>query len=190
MKLTAKGGNGGRLFQGLTPEDQALVRQVFDAVYGTRTAPDVVQMCLNPKTEVAMGVHKLDSSLARGAVNASGARAAANPFGVVSDGLAAQSNPFAMATASQPAAAPAAPAKAADVPTRQERVLEFLSLYAYLTHAPWLTPFVDENGNCTDPMTIIGKLNAFDASVTDETALSECFKRVFAVWYWREGGRA
>lgn len=39
-------------------------------------------------------------------------------------------------------------------------------------------------------MTIIGKLNAFDASVTDETALSECFKRVFAVWYWREGGRA
>ena len=84
----------------------------------------------------------------------------------------------------------AAPAKAADVPTRQERVLEFLSLYAYLTHAPWLTPFVDENGNCTDPMTIIGKLNAFDASVTDETALSECFKRVFAVWYWREGGRA
>ena len=40
------------------------------------------------------------------------------------------------------------------------------------------------------PMTIIGKLNAFDASVTDETALSECFKRVFAVWYWREGGRA
>lgn len=112
-----------------------------------------------------MGVHKLDSSLARGAVNAPGARAAANPFGVVSDGLAAQSNPFAMATASQPAAAPAAPAKAADVPTRQERVLEFLSLYAYLTHAPWLTPFVDENGNCTDPMTIIGKLNAFDASV-------------------------
>ena len=95
-----------------------------------------------------------------------------------------------VATASQPAAAPAAPAKAADVPTRQERVLEFLSLYAYLTHAPWLTPFVDENGNCTDPMTIIGKLNAFDASVTDETALSECFKRVFAVWYWREGGRA
>ncbi len=183
-------GNGGRLFQWLTPEDQALVRQVFDAVYGTRTAPDAVQMCLNPKTEVAMGVHKLDSSLARGAVNAPGARAAANPFGVVSDGLAAQSNPFAMATASQPAAAPAAPAKAVDVPTRQERVLEFLSLYAYLTHAPWLTPFVDENGNCTDPMTIIGKLNAFDASVTDETALSECFKRVFAVWYWREGGRA
>ena len=33
-------------------------------------------------------------------------------------------------------------------------------------------------------MTIIGKLNAFDGGVSDEVALSECFKHVFNVWYW------
>ena len=69
-------------------------------------------------------------------------------------------------------------------------MLEFLALYAYLTQADWLRPFVDENGSCTDPMTIVGRLNAFPADTTDENALAECFKRVFAAWYWREGDGA
>lgn len=182
-------GNGGRLYKWLTPEDQALVRQVFDAAYGTRTSPDAVQMCANPKTEVAMGVHKLDASLARNAVGSTGRPGFnANPFGVSSDAYGMNANPFAMAGATPQSAAPSLPEKPVQVPGRQERVLEFLSIYAYLTRAPWLLPYVDENGNCTDLMTIIGKLNAFDSGVNDEIALSECFKRVFAVWYWREGG--
>lgn len=168
-------GNGGRFFRWLSDEDQNLVRRVFDETYGTRTAPDAVQMCAFPKTEVAMGVQQLDESLARGTAGASRSGAA---------------NPFLVAPAGAPPAAPAAAAPAADAATREQRVLEFLALYAYLTQADWLRPFVDENGNCTDPMTIVGRLNAFPADTTDENALAECFKRVFAAWYWREGDGA
>ncbi len=189
-------GNGGRLYKWLTAEDQVLVRRVLDAVYGTHTAPDAVQMCLNPKTEVAMGVHKLDSALARN--DAPGGRAGftTNPFGV-GGGLGAEAqdapraavSPFAMAGALPAAEAEPVPENPVEVPSRQERVMEFLTLYARLTNAPWLTRYVDQNGACADSMTIIGKLNAFDETTSDEIALSECFKRVFDVWYWREGGQ-
>lgn len=188
-------GNGGRLYKWLTPQDQSLVRQVFDVVYATRTAEDALQMCANPKTEVAMGVHKLDSALARNEVlGANRPGFNTNPFGMGSDayGMPAsnpyvQNNPFAMTNAG--AADRPAPENTIEVPGRQERVLEFLSIYSFLTRAPWLMPYVDENGNCSDMMTIVGKLNAFDEGINDEVALSECFKRVFAVWYWRQGGR-
>ena len=73
---------------------------------------------------------------------------------------------------------------AIEVPSRQDRVLEFLAVYEYLTKAPWLAPYINENGQCADRMTITGKLNAFDGGVSDEVALSECFKHVFNVWYW------
>jgi hypothetical protein len=189
-------GNGGRLYKWLTAEDQALVRRVFDAVYGTRTAPDAVQMCANPKTEVAMGVHKLDAALARNDAQSGRSGFTTNPFHVGSnpfgmgEGQEQPGNPFAMAGGLVAAQAEVLPEKAIEVPDRQARVMEFLTIYAYLTRAPWLTPYVDENGGCADSMTIIGKLNAFDETVNDEIALSECFKRVFDVWYWREGGRA
>ena len=72
------------------------------------------------------------------------------------------------------------------MPGRQDRVLEFLAVYKDLTKAPWLPLYIDASGQwqCSDGMTIIGKLNAFDGGVSDEVALSECFKHVFNVWYW------
>ena len=172
-------GNGGRLYTWLTEEDQALVRQIFDLVYGVETSLDAVQMCPMPKTEVALGVHKLDASLACGAVAAAPhAAAAAAPFSA-----APKVKTFAVTNAQAPAVEqPQEPA--IEVPSRQDRVLEFLAVYKYLTKAPWLAPYINENGQCSDRMTITGKLNAFDGGVSDEVALSECFKRVFNVWYW------
>ena len=169
-------GNGGRLYKWLTQEDQALVRQVFDLVYGAATSADAVQMCAMPKTEVALGVHKLDASLACGAVAAAPhAAAAAAPFGVA---------PAATIVHAPAAEQPQEVQPAIEVPSRQDRVLEFLAVYEYLTKAPWLAPYINENGQCSDRMTITGKLNAFDGGVSDEVALSECFKHVFNVWYW------
>lgn len=167
-------GNGGRLYKWLTQEDQALVRQVFDLVYGAATSVDAVQMCAMPKTEVALGVHKLDASLACGAVAAAPpAAAVAAPFGVAP----------AVTIVHAPAAVLAG-GKPIKVPSHQDRVLEFLAVYKYLTKAPWLAPYINEEGQCADRMTITGKLNAFDGGVSDEVALSECFKHVFNVWYW------
>lgn len=170
-------GNGGRLYKWLTQEDQALVRQVFDLVYGKATSADAVQMCAMPKTEVALGVHKLDASLACGAAAAAphaAAAAVAAPFGVTP----------AVTIVHAPAAEQPQEAQPIEVPSRQDRVLEFLAVYEYLTKAPWLAPYINENGQCSDRMTITGKLNAFDGGVSDEVALSECFKHVFNVWYW------
>ena len=166
-------GNGGRLYKWLTQEDQALVRQVFDLVYGVATSADAVQMCAMPKTEVALGVHKLDASLACGA--AAAAPHAAAPFGVT---------PAVTIVHAPAAEQPQEAQPAIEVPSRQDRVLEFLAVYEYLTKAPWLAPYINENGQCSDRMTITGKLNAFDGGVSDEVALSECFKHVFNVWYW------
>ena len=171
-------GNGGRLYKWLTQEDQALVRQVFDLVYGVATSADAVQMCAMPKTEVALGVHKLDASLACGAAAAAphaAAAAVAAPFGVT---------PAVTIVHAPAAEQPQEAQPAIEVPSRQDRVLEFLAVYEYLTKAPWLAPYINENGQCADRMTITGKLNAFDSGVSDEVALSECFKHVFNVWYW------
>lgn len=171
-------GNGGRLYKWLTQEDQALVRQVFDLVYGVATSADAVQMCAMPKTEVALGVHKLDASLACGAAAAAphaAAAAVAAPFGVT---------PAVTIVHAPAAEQPQEAQPAIEVPSRQDRVLEFLAVYEYLTKAPWLAPYINENGQCADRMTITGKLNAFDGGVSDEVALSECFKHVFNVWYW------
>lgn len=166
-------GNGGSFYNWLTRSDKEAVCKVFGLVYGRQeTTADMVKRSGNPKTEVAVGVHSLNEALARGGVgHAHLAAGAADPYAMADDTAPVE-------TQQQPEAQPI------EIPSRQDRVLEFLAVYEYLTKAPWLASRINEEGQCSDRMTIIGKLNAFDGGVSDEVALSECFKHVFNVWYW------
>lgn len=166
-------GNGGSFYNWLTPEDRNVVCKVFGYVYGMqKTTAEMVKRSRNPKTEVAIGVHSLNEALARGGAGyVHMAAGIADPYAMEDDMAYVE-------TQRQPEAQPI------EVPSRQDRVLEFLAIYESITKASWLAPYINENGQCSDRMTITGKLNAFDGGVSDEVALSECFKHVFNVWYW------